>query len=65
MKIDAIHLGVRLALLDSGDTVPITNLFDAAGEEVDCAADAISFVAGEGGTWFAGMTADFETAGVN
>lgn len=64
LKIDALHLGQRLALLDNGEIVPITNLFDAEGDETDSADDAISFVSGRDNTWFAGITADFETAPV-
>lgn len=65
MKIDAIHLEQRHALLDTGVIVPITNLLDAEGNETDSADDAISFVAGRDNLWVAGIVADYEAAQVS
>ncbi len=65
MKIDAIHLEQLQALLDTGVIVPITNLFDAEGDETDSPDDAISFVAGCDNLWVAGIVADYEAAQVN
>lgn len=65
MRVEAINLGTRTALLDNGGTVPITNLLDNNGDETDCVESAIGFVAGEGSTWFVGVTADYEDAPVN
>lgn len=65
LKIDAVNLSHRTALLSSGATVPITNLFDADGDETGSANDAIAFVAGQDNTWFAGLTGDFEASQAN
>jgi len=43
-----VDLGGMFVLLNSGDTLPITNMFDADGDECD-AADAVSVVEGADG----------------
>lgn len=63
IAVQAINLGRRIALLNDGSTVPVTNLLDADGDETEAPAEAVGFVAGEGRTWFAGRVADYE--GVN
>lgn len=59
-RVTAINLERRLALLDDGRTVPITNLFDASGDDTNDAAEAAGFVAGAGREWFADSVADYE-----
>lgn len=60
IDVQAINLTKRLALLSDGATVPVTNLLDADGDETQEPAQAVGFVAGEGGTWFAGLLSDFD-----
>lgn len=64
MSAVAIKTFSRLALLNDGTTVPITNLFDADGDETDDPDLAVSFVAGEADRWFTGLCADYEEVGL-
>lgn len=50
----------RFAILSDGSTVPVTNLFDGDGEETNDPDQAVTFVAGDGDRWFAGLCADYE-----
>lgn len=56
----ALNLRKRLALLSDGRTVPVTNMFDASGDDTTECAEAVSFVAGSGREWFCDSTAGFE-----
>lgn len=58
----AINLTERLYVDDDGSLYPITNLFDADGDECE-PEDAVSAVAGDGGCWFAINLSEFENAG--
>lgn len=62
INVQAINLSRRLALISDGSTVPVTNLLDADGDEAAAPEEAVGFVAGEGGTWFAGLLSDYEVA---
>lgn len=46
MQIVAIHLRQRLAMLDDGQQVGITNLFDCDGDDTDNLDEAVALVAG-------------------
>ncbi len=59
MTVDALKTFARLALLSDGSTVPVTNLYDADGNETDDPNEAATFVAGEGDKWFSGAVSDF------
>jgi hypothetical protein len=61
----AIHLERRLFLSEDGDVFPITNLYDAEGDETDDIGEAVAAVAGTEGRWFAFRLDDFETTPVN
>lgn len=61
MYVQALNIATRLALLADGTAVPITNLFDAWGEETDEPAHAVSFVCGVGRLWFSDLISRFET----
>jgi hypothetical protein len=61
-EIVSIHLAGRLALLDSGETIPITNLLNAAGDETSEEAEAVAFVCGVGRHWFCDCVASYERA---
>ena len=50
----------RVALLSDGTTVPITNLLDEFGDETDDPDEAVTFVAGDGDQWFAGLCSDYD-----
>lgn len=60
MTVEAANWFTRLAVLSDGAAVPVTNLFDADGEETEDPDEAVTFVAGEGGRWFTGQCADYE-----
>jgi hypothetical protein len=60
LSVLAINLGRRLVLLTDDRVMPITNLFDLNSEETDDPDQAITFVAGEGNTWFSGRVDGFE-----
>lgn len=62
MSVAAIHRGRRLFLSEDGDVYPITNLYDADGDETDDIDLAVSAVAGTEGRWFALVLADFDTS---
>ena len=47
MSVTAAQWFSRVALLDDGTTVPITNLLDEFGDETDDPDEAVTFVAGE------------------
>lgn len=64
MDIQALNIPARLALLTDGRTVPITNLYDAAGDETEDACDAVVFVCGEGRVWLSDLIASFEAVTV-
>lgn len=57
--IPAINIFSRFALLDDGTIVPVTNLFDADGDETNDPDEAVVFVAGEGDRWFTGCCDDY------
>jgi hypothetical protein len=57
--VQALNLTGRLALLTDGTTVPITNLFDLAGDETDDLAEAVSFVCGTGQHWWSDLISAF------
>lgn len=59
-EVVAVNLAKRMALLDDGRVLPITDLFDHLGEETDSAFHATSFVAGEGRDWFSDAIAPYE-----
>jgi LDH2 family malate/lactate/ureidoglycolate dehydrogenase len=61
MGIQALNIPQRLALLSDGSTVPITNLFDALGDETTDPAEAVAFVCGRSGHWLCDLIANFET----
>lgn len=65
MHVEAINLPDRIAVLDTGDVVPITNLFDCLNDETDDPAEAVTFVAGAGRQWFAGRCDAFVPAPVH
>ena len=55
----AINIAAGLYVDDDGSVYPITNWFDAEGDE--CAReDALAAVAGEGGCWFSLLLSEFE-----
>jgi hypothetical protein len=56
-----------VTLILDGETVPVTNLFDADGEPVEAWDDAFTFVAGPraDGSWLSAETADFQKARLN
>lgn len=62
MDIQALHVASRTAILTDGATVPITNLFDAWGDETDDSAEAVSFVCGAGNVWLSDRLDSFERA---
>ena len=53
MDIAAINRAKRIAVLESGETIPITNFFEAGGDECD-PSDAVTCVAGpcSNGKWY-------------
>jgi hypothetical protein len=63
LDVVSINRGRRLALLNSGDTVPITTLFDGDGDEVDTWDTATAFVCGAGDLWLADACSHFDPAG--
>lgn len=65
MDIQALSVPRRLAFLTDGSTVPITNLFDAWGDETDDASEAVSFVCGAGRVWLSDRLDRFETVRVH
>jgi hypothetical protein len=65
MDIQALSVPQRLAFLTDGSTVPITNLFDAWGDETDDLADAVSFVCGAGRMWFSDRLDQYQTVRVH
>lgn len=65
MDIQALSLSQRLAFLTDGSAVPITNLFDAWGEETDALEQAVSFVCGAGRVWLSDRLDRFETVTVH
>lgn len=60
----ALHLTDRLALLADDRQVPITNLFDADGDETADPAEAVAVVCGEGMEWYSVNLAEFDKARV-
>lgn len=59
-----LNLTRREAVLGDGRVVPVTNLFDADGDETSDPALAVSAVCGEGLEWYAELLADFDAARV-
>lgn len=53
MDIAAINRAKRIAVLENGETIPITNFFEAGGDECD-PSDAVTCVAGpcSNGKWY-------------
>ena len=64
-RIVAINQGQRFAVLDDDRIVPITNLFDAYGDETEDFDQACSFVAGADREWFSEPIADFMDAAIH
>lgn len=62
--VSAVNLGSRLAALESGDIVEITNLFDSDGNDCD-PDDAITAVAEFAGRWIVIDLRDFGVATLN
>jgi len=60
LDVEAINVAERIALLSDGSSAPITNLFDADGEETVDADEAVAFVAGAGAQWFAGRIDSYQ-----
>lgn len=46
VQLCSVQLVQRLAMLDDGQIIPVTQLFDDEGDETDSPAEARSFVAG-------------------
>jgi hypothetical protein len=66
MEIVAVNRAERFALTDSGDICPITNLFDAFGDETDDASDAVAAVARiDADHWFTIDLTQFEPVEVH
>lgn len=59
-QIIAINLTARRAMLDDGQLLPITNLVDDYGEEVDDPLLASRFVCGMDNLWLWDAVANFE-----
>jgi hypothetical protein len=55
----SVNLSRRLAVLTDGETVPVTQMFDADGDDTDDPAQAAAFVAGRPGKWFSCATKVF------
>ncbi len=62
VHVQSINIGRRLALLTTGQTLPITTLFDAEGDTTEDPAEAVAFAAGQGGMWFSGAVAHYAQA---
>ena len=60
IDVDAINLGRRLALLNTGATVPISTFFDEDGDETDQPSEAVAFIVFLGGLWFTGAVASYD-----
>lgn len=60
----SIHLFRREALLSDDRILPITNLFDARGDDTSDATEAVAFVCGAGREWFAAQVVDYATASI-
>lgn len=65
LYIESINVKGRTAITNTGQAVPITNLFDGDGKETEDPEQALSFVAGSGGIWFSGLCRDFKNAKVH
>ena len=66
VRVVAFSLAGRWAELDDGVQVPLTNMFDADGEETDDPDLCDRFVAGSDATkWFVHQVADFEAIQVS
>jgi hypothetical protein len=62
----AVNRGQRFVLTDRGDVCPITNMFDAFGDETDDPAEAVTAVAElDADHWLAIDLTQFETVAVN
>lgn len=61
--IEAINLVQRIALLDNGEILTITRMFDTAGDDCE-PCDAVSFVAGPDslGVWYSGATGSYDAS---
>lgn len=60
VKVTAISIKGRHALLSNGRTVPIVKLYDFEGDETDEPEDAVRFAAGAVGEgWYGGDTRDY------
>ena len=61
LDIVAVNVERRIAILDDGTQIPVTNLLDADGDEALDPLEATAFVAGPGpqGQWFAAKFEDF------
>lgn len=62
VDIELVFWRARQALLTDGRLVPITHFFGPNGEEVDGPDEAISFVCGEGRTWFGDQLSHYHNA---
>lgn len=63
--IHAISLPTRTVFLEDGRILPITNLFDAIGEETADPDEAVSFVCGSGRLWISDRLDSFEAATIH
>lgn len=59
-----VNLEQRLAVLDDGRSVPVTNLIDRFGDDTNDPAEAVGFVAGAGREWFADSVAEYSDVAV-
>jgi len=59
MGLCAINLRGGFVVTEDGRRLPITNLFDDENQPTGRWQDAASFVAGAGGEWYCGRTADW------
>lgn len=59
-EVVAVNLGKRIALLDDGSVIPITDMLDADGDITDDPEDAVTAVAGADAEWLAFSLCDFE-----
>lgn len=65
LRVVAVDFGNMSADLSDGRTLPITNLFDAEGEETKDWRETDRFVCGEGSFWMAVPFDGFEVASIN
>lgn len=64
VRVAAINIAARFALLSDGRSLPITTLIDHVGDETDDAGQAVYFICGDGRDWFSESVADHQGATV-